>query len=357
MASAERIKKLIEILREGGLTGAILRSPANLFYFTGYRGSGALLVPVDGLPTLYVPPLDFEVAEETASGEIQVIRLEKDSTVQSIFELVPENIRARMGFDHLGAEDYLKISERLTGPLIPISDRIWKLRMIKDEEEIERIRRACEISSKCMELASELVSDGVSESEIKAEVLKEMMNLGGEKPSFDIIVASGPNSSKPHGSPQNRVMESGDAVVVDLGTVCEGYCSDMTRTFYVGSKPDEELAKVHQAVLEAKLRAEESLKIGITASELYQKAYDQLHSAGYEGYFIHGLGHGVGIEIHEPPRLLKNVNEVLVEGMVLTIEPGVYLPRKFGVRIEDTILIRRDGIERLTTAPYDLCLD
>jgi len=357
MASADRIKKLVGMLGEAGLTGAIIRSPANIFYFTGYRGSGAMIVPLDGLPTLYVPPLDFELAEETALEDIQVIKMEQGSKIQNVFEIIPENIRARLGFDFLSAEEYLKVSERFTISLTSISHSIWKLRTVKDESEVERIKKACEISSKCMELASELISDGVAESEVKAEILKEMMNFGGEKPSFDVIVASGPSSSKPHGSPINRVMKSGDVVVIDLGVVYEGYCSDMTRTFYVGSKPGEELAKVYQAVWDAKQMAEESLKIGMTASDLYQKAYDQLQSAGFGEYFIHGLGHGVGIEIHEPPKIMKNVDEILVEGMTLTIEPGVYLPGKFGVRIEDTILVKRDGVERLTSAPYDLSVD
>lgn len=357
MASTERIKKLVEALRESGLTGAILSSRANMFYFTGYRGSGALFIPVDGLPTLYVPPLDFELAEEVTAGEIQVVKLRQHSTIQSVFESIPEHARTRLGFDFLSAEDYLKASERLTGSMTPISDQIWKLRMVKDGSEIDRIRKACEISSRCMELASEIVGQGVAEAEIKAEILKEMLNLGGEKPAFDVIVASGPSSSKPHGSPGSRVIRSGDVVVIDIGTVYEGYCSDVTRTFYVGSKPNEEVERVYQAVLDAKQKAEESLRIGVTASSLYQSAYDQLASAGYENYFIHGLGHGVGIEVHEPPRLSNSVEEVLSEGMVLTIEPGVYIPKSFGVRIEDTIVVKREGIEKLTHAPYELSLD
>lgn len=357
MASNERIRKLIEILRADGLTGAILRSQANIFYFTGYRGSGALLIPLDGLPTLYVPPLNLELAEEMAAGEIQVIKLEHSSSVQSMFENIPESVRAKLGFDFLSAEDYLKISERLAGSMTPISNQIWKLRMIKDDSEIDKIRKACEISSKCMELASEIIGQGVTETEIKAEIMKEMLNLGGEKPAFDVIVASGPNSSKPHGSPGSRLIRSGDVVVIDIGAVYEGYCSDLTRTFHVGFEPSEEVEKAYQAVLNAKQKAEESLKIGMTASDLYQSAYDQLASAGYREYFIHGLGHGVGIEVHEPPRISRGVEEVLSERMVLTIEPGVYLPKKFGVRIEDTIVVRREGVERLTRAPCELSLD
>lgn len=356
MSYLSRVKKLVELLRNDGLSGALLRSPANIFYFTGYRGTGYFLVPVDGLPTLYVSPLNFELAEESVPGDIQVVKLEQGSSIRRVFELAPENIKTRIGFDAMDAEDYLKVSGQLVGSMMPVSQHIWKLRIVKDESEIEKIRRACEISSRCMELASELLGEGLTEYEVKAEILREMLSLGGDGPAFDPIVASGPNSSKPHGACKNRIIEKDDVVVIDLGVIYEGYCSDITRTFYLGSEMDE-VSRVYQAVSEAKRKAEELIRIGVKASDVYQVAYEHLASAGYADYFLHGLGHGVGIEIHEPPRLFRDSEEILTEGMVITVEPGVYLPKKFGVRIEDTILIKRDGIERLTSAPYDLALD
>ena len=352
MSASNRITKLIEFLREAGLTGAVIRSNANIYYFTGYRGSGLLLIPLDGLPMLYVSPLYYELAEESAHGGIQVIKLEPGSRIENVLDGLPDSVKARLGYDSLSAEEYLKISERLGGSMTSISDKIWKLRMVKEESELEKIRKACEISSKCMELASEIISAGVTEAEVKAEILKEMITLGGEKPAFDVIVASGPNSSKPHGSPGDRVIEPGDVVVVDLGAVYEGYCSDITRTFYVGSKPESDVARVYETVEKAKHEAEKATRIGVKASELYRKAYETLSSAGYGEYFLHGLGHGVGIEIHEPPSLKPDSDDVLSDGMVITIEPGVYLPRRFGVRIEDSLLVTRDGVEKLTTAPY-----
>lgn len=356
MSYLSRIKRLVEALRGDGLSGALLRSPANIFYFTGYRGSGFLLVPMDDLPTLYVSPLNFELAEESTPGEIQVIKLEQGLNILRVFELIPENLRTRIGFDSMEAEDYLKVSGQLAGSMIPISQSIWKLRIVKDELEIEKIRKACEISSRCMELASELLGEGLTEYEVKSEILREMLSLGGDGPAFDPIVASGPNSSKPHGAYKNRMIEMGDVVVIDLGVVYEGYCSDITRTFYLGSR-SEEVFRAHQAVSEAKRRAEEAIKVGVKASDAYRVAHEHLASASYAEYFLHGLGHGVGIEIHEPPKLFKDSDEILVEGMIITVEPGVYFPGKFGVRIEDTILIKRDGIEKLTSAPHDLTLD
>lgn len=354
MSYLSRIKRLVEALREDGLSGILLRNPANIFYFTGYRGTGYLLVPMEGFPTLYVSPLNFELAEESIPGEIQVIKLEQVSNILRIFELMPENLKMRIGFDSLEAEDYLKVSGQLTGSMIPISQRVWKLRMVKDEIEIEKIRKACEISSRCMELASELLGEGITEYELKSEILREMLSLGGDGPAFDPIVASGPNSSKPHGVYGNRMIRMGDVVVIDLGVIYEGYCSDITRTFYLGS--NSEVSKAHQAVWEAKCKAEKTIRVGIKASDAYRVAHEHLVLAGYADYFLHGLGHGVGIEIHEPPKLFRDSDEVLIEGMTLTIEPGVYFPRKFGIRIEDTILIKRDGIEKLTSAPHELTL-
>ena len=354
MGASDRIARLAERLREAGLTGAVIKSSANLYYFTGYRGSGILLIPLDGLPALYVSPLYYELAEESAHEDVQVIRLEAGTRIENLLDGLPDSIKARLGYDSLSAEEYLRISEKLGRTMTSISDSIWRLRMVKEEPELERIRRACEISSKCMELASEIISAGVAEAEVKAEILKEMITLGGEKPAFDVIVASGPNSSKPHGSPKNRIIEPGDVVVVDLGAVYEGYCSDITRTFYVGSEPEGEVARVYEAVENAKREAESAIKIGVKASDLYQKAYEALSSAGYGEYFLHGLGHGLGIEIHEPPSLKPDSGDVLSEGIVITIEPGVYLPKRFGVRIEDSLLVTRDGVERLTTAPYTL---
>ncbi len=357
MASpAERVKRLLDLMQESGFTGILLRSPANIFYFTGYTGPGLLLVPVDGVPTLYVYPLDYELAEKTSLNHVQISRLDMGSTVRDVVEVIPDSVKARLGFDYLNAEDYPKLSEYFGGSLTPASKHIWKLRIVKGSEEIERIKKASEISSKCMDLAKDLIEEGVMESEVKAEVVKEMFKLGAEKAAFDMIVASGPRSSLPHGAPRDRVMKKGDVVVVDLGAVYEGYCSDMTRTFYIGSEPDQDVSKIYEIVLNAKKAAESSATIGVKVSELYEKSYEEISSKGYGEYFIHSLGHGVGIEIHEPPRLFKNVDEILSDGMVITIEPGVYLPGKFGVRIEDTILVRRDKVEILTSAPYDLTL-
>ena len=355
MASpGDRIKKLLDLMQEEGFTGILIRSPANIFYFTGYMGPGLLLVSVDGPPILDVYPLDYELAQNTCTDQVQISQLGMGSSLKDVIESIPDSVKVKLGFDFMSAEDYLRFSEYLGSSLAPASKQVWRLRMIKDSDELEKIRKASEISSRCMELARDLIEDGVMESEVKAEVMKEMLKLGAEKAAFDIIVASGPRSSLPHGGLGDRMMKSGDVVVVDLGAVYQGYCSDMTRTFYIGSDPDDKIKEVYEVVSRAKKAAEEAAAIGVKVSELYEKSYEEIASKGYGEYYIHSLGHGVGIEIHEPPRVFRGVDEILSEGLVITIEPGVYLPGKFGVRIEDTILIRRDRIETLTSAPYDL---
>jgi len=356
MSSGDRIEKLLNLMQENGFTGILLKSPANIFYFTGYMGPGLLTVSLDGVPTLHVFPIDYELAEKFTLSRVEINKLKPTSTPRKIIEDLPESMKVKMGFDVLSAEEYLKIADLIGGSLVPAANHIWKLRMVKSSDEIEKIRKACDISSKCMELAAEMIEDGVMESEVKAEVMEEMFKLGAEKAAFEIIVASGPRSSIPHGAPGDRMMKKGDVVVVDLGAVYKGYCSDLTRTFYIGSQLQEEVAKVHGVVIDAKLAAETSITIGIRASDLHEKAQKEIDSKGYGDYFIHGLGHGVGIEVHEPPRLSQIGEETISEDMVLTVEPGVYLPGRFGVRVEDTILVRRDGIEILTSAPYELAL-
>lgn len=352
--TSNRLKRLIDLMRESRLTGLLLKSPANLFYFTGYMGPGILVVSVESTPSLFVHPMNYELAEQLISDNIEISKLENTSMVRDVVDLLPESVKVRMGFDNLSVEEYLEIKDLVGGSILPASDYVWKLRMIKDVEEIEKIRRSCEITSKCMELAAELLEEGVMESEVKAEVTEEMFKLGAERAAFDIIVASGPKSSLPHGGPGDRSMRRGDIVVVDLGIVYEGYCSDMTRTFYIGSHPDEEVLKVHNVVVSARDLAQRELATRLTAASLHEKVYGEISSRGYGDYFIHGLGHGIGIEIHEPPNLSRSGKEVIEEGMTLTIEPGIYLPRKFGVRIEDTVLVKRDGAEILTSASYEL---
>ncbi|MCF8885343.1 MAG: Xaa-Pro peptidase family protein [Nitrososphaerota archaeon] len=351
-----RINKLIELIDEVNLSSMIITSPANIFYFTGYMGPGFLYIPVDGKIQLYVYPLDYNVAETYCNvKDIEIVKLRLTSGIVDVLRSIAENYRRRVGFDKLEVEQYLRAKEYVE-ELKPSSELTWKLRMIKEGEEIERIKKAAEITSRCMELASEIIDEGVKESEVKAEILEEMMELGSWGPAAPPIIASGPKSALPHGGPGDRQFQKGDVVVVDISAVYEGYCADMTRTYYVGSNPPEEIQKVYQLVYEAKSLVEEGAKSWLLASSIDEVARSKIASQGYGDYFTHGLGHGIGIEIHEPPRINPVSQEMLQENYVITIEPGIYLPRRFGVRIEDTFMVERDSLIKLTSSPYDFTL-
>ena len=354
----ERVGRLIDLMQEQELSAILLQSESNIFYFSGYRGPGFMLIPLDGRPRLYVYPLDYEAADTYAVSGVEVERLGFGVRVENLVEGFPEGLRARLGYDRMEAESYLKLLDSgIVGRLASASEIIWKLRMSKDEEELRRIEEACMIASKCMELAGDMLADGVRESEIKAEILEEMIRLGAEKPSFDPIIATGRRSSMPHGAPGDETIAKGDVVVVDIGAVVEGYCSDITRTFYIGSNPPEEVSRAYEAVIEAKAAAEEAAKSWTLSSGLDEIARKRLVEHNLSEHFIHGLGHGVGIDIHEPPRLSPTSKDIIQDNSVITIEPGVYIRGRFGVRVEDTFHVQRDGVRRLTSYPYELALE
>ncbi|MEN2974273.1 MAG: Xaa-Pro peptidase family protein [Candidatus Caldarchaeales archaeon] len=351
----DRISRLQDLMEELNFSLLILTSPANIFYFTQFMGQGFLTIPLSGIPKLYVYPIDYEAAQTYCINEVEVNRLKITSTLIDVIMMLPSEYRRRVGFDKIEVEQYLKITEHVEA-VEPSPDLVWKLRTIKDMDELEKIKKAAEISSNCMDLASQIINEGVRESEVKAEVLEEMINSGADKPAFDIIVASSSRSSLPHGGHGDRQFMKGDVVIVDLGASYNGYCADMTRTYYIGSNPPEEKLNLYNIILETKNLVEENTKSWILASSIDEAARTYIGSKGYGEFFIHGLGHGIGIEVHEPPRINQVSQEILQENNVITIEPGVYLPKKFGIRLEDTLVVGRDGVTKLTSSSYEFAL-
>lgn len=355
MVGMDRLKKLQSLMEELGFTSFILTANANIFYFTGFMGSGYLVVPLNGEYKLYVYPIDYEAAQTYCIQGIEIVKIKTTSSIADIVSSLPSNLKKKVGFDRLEAEQYLKVKDYVES--INLSqDLVWRLRSIKDPEEIDKITKAAEITSKCMELASDIIGEGVRESEVKAEILEEMIESGSDKPAFDLIVVSGERSSLPHGGIGDRTMGRGDMVIVDIGASYQGYCADMTRTFYIGSNPPDEVLNIYNLILDTKNLVEENTKSWILASSLDEVARTIITSKGYGEYFVHGLGHGIGIEIHEPPKINPASQEILQENNVITIEPGIYIPKKFGVRIEDTLVVGRDNVVKLTSHPYDLAV-
>ena len=240
-------------------------------------------------------------------------------------------------------------------PSEPLSSRLLDLRSVKSKKEADNIIKAQRIAEKAFYDILDYIKVGMTEKLIAATLNYKMMCYGAESPSFDTIVVSGQNSSLPHGVPTEKKIEKGDFITMDFGAMYNGYCSDMTRTVAVGFATDE-MKKVYDTVLNAQLAGIDAAQAGRTGAEIDRVARDIISSAGYGQYFGHALGHGVGIEIHEEPKVSPSNGEVLPEGSVITIEPGIYIPGHFGVRIEDMLYIKTNGNTNLTNYPKNLII-
>lgn len=258
--------------------------------------------------------------------------------------------------DSMNLSRYLKLKDALTScELTVASELIDNPRTVKDKNELELLARAEQIGDEAFTHILDIIKPGITEREIALELEFYMKRQGASKLSFDTIVASGPNSSMPHAQVTDRVIENGDFVTMDFGCVYKGYCSDMTRTIAVGT-PIDEMKKVYQIVLEANLRAMEGIRAGVKCSDIDALARGYIAEQGYGDYFGHGLGHSVGLYIHEEPRFSPKCDVIIKENMVITDEPGIYIPGRFGVRIEDLVVVKKDGYKRLSNSPKELVI-
>ena len=265
---------------------------------------------------------------------------------EAISEILNELEAKKVGFDSLGDRTLNKIKESHQAEYKKESDLVKELRITKTKEEIKRIKKAGKIATKGMRKAEELIEPGITEIELAAEIEYEMRKLGSEGTAFDTIIASGETSWYPHTeATDNEIGESG-LVTIDLGARWKGYKSDMTRTFTIS--PTEKQEKIMQVTQNAKKRAQNQLKDGIKAKKVEETAREVFREEGYEKYYLHSLGHGVGLNTHEPPRISTSSDEILRKNMVITIEPGLYIRDQGGCRIEDTILVKEEGYKKLT---------
>ncbi|WP_456368165.1 Xaa-Pro dipeptidase PepQ [Thermococcus sp.] len=346
-----RIEKLREFIAEKELDGILITHRPNLYYFTGSSPilGGYLVVTPDDAVFL-VPELEYEEARETSKVPVEKFKTGKELFERlSSFRLRKLGIEGRTSFSTIQTLKEKANVEDFTA----VDDVIRELRIIKTKEELEVIERACRIADQAMMVALEEVSEGRREREIAAKMEYAMKMNGAEKPAFDTIVASGWRSALPHGVASDKRIKKGDLVVIDEGAVYRHYHSDMTRTIVVGS-PNEKQREIYEIVLEAQRKGVEEARPGITAKELDTMVRDVIAEYGYGDYFIHSTGHGVGLEIHEWPRVSQQDETVLKPGMVITVEPGIYIPKFGGVRIEDTIVITESGAKRLTKMEREL---
>jgi len=351
-----RLSRAEDIASKEGLDALIISRPSNIFYLTGFRGGSRLISSPDGEAFILVGGVDLTAAEEHFSGSgVHVLHVKLGEQLDEVMLKVLEELGAKSaGYDELPIGTYKRLIERLgVDGLKDVSKQMWELRKAKDEEELRRIRKACAIAVRGMEVASELMEPGRTELEVVGEIEREMRRAGSEGHPFNLIVASGKNSALPHALSSDKAFKPGELVVVDIGATYRGYVSDMTRTFVVGEHEawQEEL---YDIVLRAQEEARRAVRAGVRASDVDEVARRIVEEAGYGPYFVHGLGHGLGVEVHEPPRIGPGVEDILGVGYTITVEPGIYLPGRGGVRIEDTVLVLEDGHEVLTPFPYGL---
>jgi len=350
-----RIDSLKELSFKRGLDGFLIANEFNMLYLTGFSGGTQLLIPNEGENILYVYGVNYEQAkQESKNCRVELVKPE-ENLEKRIAEQIEKLKLRKLGFDAMGASAYLKLRKHLRGVarLKAKAELLWRLRKVKDDEELQLMRKAAEITSKAMQVAYEVLRPGMREYEVAAEIEYAMRKNRSYGLAFETIVASGPRSALPHGWCGEREIRNGELVVLDIGAKYKHYHSDMTRTLVAG-KPSQKQEKIFQIVKEAQEKAFQSIRPGKKAKEIDYAAREVIEKAGFGKQFVHSLGHGVGLEIHEPPMLSRNSKERLREGNVVTIEPGIYIVGFGGIRIEDTVLVKKRKPEKLTIGPYSL---
>lgn len=347
-----KIKCLREKMKLLEIDGMIISNPINIEYITGVYAEGTLIInDKDNIfitDARYIEDVNSTI---TISDEINVrdqANISENEYI-SFFANCP-----RVGIE----ENYITYSKyqnlvriyRLK-EAVETNNLIEKMRTIKDDNEIAKIRRACEITDNCFTHLLEYIKVGMTERQIAFEIEKYFIENGATGLAFDTIVASGENSSKPHAVPTNRKIQSGDNITIDFGAKYKGYCSDMTRTIFVGSVSDE-VRNLYNFILEGQLRATNKIKDGVDGKSVARGVQIEYNARNFE--LIHALGHGVGLEVHELPYLSYRSSYILKENMVVTNEPGIYIPEKIGIRIEDTILVNKLESEVLTKSSKEL---
>jgi Xaa-Pro dipeptidase len=355
----ERIEALKQIAFEKDkLDGFLILNSVNLIYFTGFPGAIALLIPKDGENTIYVYNVNYEQAKAEAKGfKVELMKRDENWMAKIIKQTKELKIR-NLALDAVGIEGWRALSKEARGEtkLKAEGSLVAELRKVKDQKEIENMRKAGELTSKGMRVAYETVAAGTKEYEVAAEIEYAMRKQGSSGTTFETIVASGPCSAFPHGGCSDREIKKGDLVIVDFGATYKYYGSDMTRTMVVG-KPTEKQEKLFQIVKRAQAKAVEAVRSNVKAKDVDAVARKMIDDAGYGACFVHTLGHGVGLEVHEPPTLSPQSKDKLAAGNVVTIEPGIYMVGYGGIRIEDTVLVQKNGVKKLTNGPYALGLE
>ncbi|PLJ77279.1 M24 family metallopeptidase [Infirmifilum sp. SLHALR2] len=356
------VERLLRVLTNRGLQAALIYSSPNIFYFTGTDAPSVSIILENGEVLLVASRLEYlRAVEERAVGDVyafssqeevaeyeRVVERDLYGAVKKLLGSIPPE---KVGIAGASPDVKKRLAEKLGAEPLDITREVLNLRRQKDSAEISRIRESIRVAELAMRKALDTLDKGVREVDIAVEVLSLILKSGAQ-PSFDPIIAFGDHAAQPHAKPTQRELREGDVVKIDLGAKVNGYCSDMTRSVIFG-KPSQKQERVFRAVIKALEKSIESLQAGKAAKEVYSAAFKALKEEGLHIYFNHGLGHGVGIEIHEEPYLNSENESPLLVGDIVTIEPGVYMAGYLGVRIEDMLYVREDGAELLTYFPRD----
>lgn len=352
---ANRVQ-LLQKSFEKNLEGYLVTDEIDILYLSGFLGAYRLLVPKEGKGLLYVYSVNYEAAKAIAKNcTIELLQRGEDEDKKLANEAKKHKMK-NIGFNALEISAYNKLKKK-TGAikLTSASQLLWDLRKVKDASEIAAMRKAAQFADVAAKTAREVIKPGIREYEVAAEVEYAMRKQGSEGPpwTFDTIVASGPRSAFSHGGCTDKKIKRGELVQFDVGARCQNYSSDLTRTFLIG-KPTPKQEKIYEIVKEAQEKAFQKIRQGASAKSVDATARAYIKKKGFGENFPHGLGHGVGLAIHEPPTLNSASKDILKAGNVVTDEPGIYIIGYGGIRIEDTVLVKKDGAERLTKAPYPM---
>ena len=346
-------------LEGSGLDAVLLTGAANRFYAAGFHTGGrdgvVLITPTQSY--YWTDARYIEAAEACVRGaKVELVGAGRGYTVLAREALAAHGI-TRLGFEdgEMTVQEYEAYRKALPCDFVPASELLARLRATKDPEELEAMIGAQRIAERALEQILREIKPGVTEKEVAARLQYLMLHFGATDLSFPPIVVSGPNGSLPHGVPSERKIQSGEFVTMDIGCVYRGYCSDMTRTVAVGT-PTEEMRRVYETVLAAQEAGIAAARAGVTGKAVDGAARAVIEAAGYGPYFTHSFGHGVGVSVHERPNASPGYQEVLPAGAVISAEPGIYLPGKLGVRIEDVIIVKEGGCEDITRAPKELLI-
>jgi Xaa-Pro aminopeptidase len=360
--TSARIDRVREAMMERGLDGFLITHPSNRVYLTGFTGediapnesSGHLLITRDAA-VLVTGSVNTTQAEAQAP-HVRVVTRE-GSWAAGDAKVIRESGARNIGYESQamlegvfrGINDELSAHAAKSASWIASDGLVEAFRAVKSPSEIILLRKAFDITNAAFDRVAPTIQAGETEWDISWRIHVAMVELGAEGPAFPTIVAAGPHAARPHHEPGERVIQEGEPIVIDMGARYHGYCADLTRTVWVG-QPDERLREIYPIVFEAVEQVLERMQAGVTGAEMDAAAREYIAARGYGDAFSHGLGHGVGVRVHEAPSASRLSTDVLSAGNVITVEPGIYLPEWGGVRVEDVVLITDDGIEVLTSA-------